>query len=672
MRKLFFFTTCVCFLFTAQAQEEEQIKNDILRNRLAFLMESEEHSQSDYSGLVDLLEHYYEYPLNLNHSNKKELQSLQLLSDFQIMNLLLHIEKTGKLLALEELQALRGFDKSSIDRILPFVSIGKNPGQRRITFGSVWSKGESSLFLRWKRKYQKNFTSLREDDYEGNPGQYYLRYKYTLGKRLSFGLTAEKDAGEAFFGGSNRHGFDYNSAYCFIRNRGFLKKLALGDYRIGFGQGLVSWSGRAFGKSPQVHTVKRTASGLTPYSSVDENNFMRGSGFTVENENISFTGFFSRLKKDANVLGFEGEDSIPVISSFQQTGWHRTEDEINDEDAVRDITYGSHLSYEKRSFTCGVSFIRNEANAIIIQRRRKYKDFSPEGSRKSNLGVNYNYLVNNFNFFGETAWNLKTGWAAIHGGIVVLDPSLAFTFVHRYYTRNYTQSNGNAFGAGSGNSNEHGLYMGLKYRFSEVVSLAAYLDRYRFPWLKFGVSAPSGGNDYLAQLTYEPNKKLSVYYRLRGRQKTVDGKTDDTSPVLLLQRKFNHRFNLVSEISPVFRLKSRVELSDFSKGESGEKGFLISQDLIFKSMNVPVSLALRFAIFDTESYAARIYAYEHDVLYSFSVPAYFRSGTRMYVNIRYKLSSSLDLWLRWAQSKYSGGEGEEVDNELKAQVRVRF
>ncbi|MCK5535804.1 MAG: helix-hairpin-helix domain-containing protein, partial [Bacteroidales bacterium] len=95
---------------------------------------------------------------------------------------------------------------------------------------------------------------------------------------------------------------------------------------------------------------------------------------------------------------------------------------------------------------------------------------------------------------------------------------------------------------------------------------------------------------------------------------------------------------------------------------------------------LPITLSFRYALFNT-TYNTRIYAYENDILYAFSIPAYFYQGTRFYANIKYSLAKKVDFWLRWSQFYYpnletiSSGLNEIKGNtksEIKAQLRIRF
>ena len=112
-----------------------------------------------------------------------------------------------------------------------------------------------------------------------------------------------------------------------------------------------------------------------------------------------------------------------------------------------------------------------------------------------------------------------------------------------------------------------------------------------------------------------------------------------------------------------------------------ETGIAIFQDIQYHPMASCVSFNLRYVLFDTDSYNSRIYAYENDVLYGYSIPAYYYKGSRIIFNTRIRLTKSIDLWLRYAATFYEninviGSGTEEIDgkrrSEIKVQVRVGF
>jgi hypothetical protein len=103
--------------------------------------------------------------------------------------------------------------------------------------------------------------------------------------------------------------------------------------------------------------------------------------------------------------------------------------------------------------------------------------------------------------------------------------------------------------------------------------------------------------------------------------------------------------------------------------------------LIYKQLSSPISFAARYALFETDSYYSRIYAYENDVLYAFSIPAYNGRGSRFYISAKYHIARGIDFWLRYAQTFYSdrneiGSSKEQINgntkSEIKAQLRLKF
>ena len=82
-------------------------------------------------------------------------------------------------------------------------------------------------------------------------------------------------------------------------------------------------------------------------------------------------------------------------------------------------------------------------------------------------------------------------------------------------------------------------------------------------------------------------------------------------------------------------------------------------------------------MFDTKSFNTGIYAYESDVRYSFSVPAYYYVGTRYYIMLNYKLSKNTDLWIRYARFNYldreTNGSGDnEIASNHKSEIKIQL
>ena len=90
---------------------------------------------------------------------------------------------------------------------------------------------------------------------------------------------------------------------------------------------------------------------------------------------------------------------------------------------------------------------------------------------------------------------------------------------------------------------------------------------------------------------------------------------------------------------------------------------------------------MRLQYFETDDFNSRIYAYENDVLYGFSIPPFSDKGFRYYLNLNYDLSKKISVWARWAQFIYRNrtevGSGLDAipgsrRSELKIQVLWRL
>lgn len=69
------------------------------------------------------LEHFRRRPLSINKATAGELRALRLLTDLQIVNLLLYRQRLGSLVDVHELQAVPGRDIALIQRLLPFITV---------------------------------------------------------------------------------------------------------------------------------------------------------------------------------------------------------------------------------------------------------------------------------------------------------------------------------------------------------------------------------------------------------------------------------------------------------------------------------------------------------------------------------------------------------------------
>jgi len=683
------------FPLLSRSQEIDTIPEqpDIINQQIENIAEDSEDEDVDYTELLDQLEYYKRHPLNLNTATADELKQLVLLNDIQINNLLSHRDRFGKLISIYELQVVNGINLDMINHIKPFVYVADKEKKRSFSIDEMFKYGEHQLFVRYQRvlEEQKGFSDLSDSllelspnsRYNGSQEKIYTRYRFNYYKNVSWGITAEKDAGEEFFQGSQTNGYDFYSAHFHLRDIGVLKAFSIGDYSVQFGQGINAWSGAAFGKSAETMNIKKNAQGILPYRSVDENKFLRGAGVAIGLKGFELTTFYSNKKIDANITDQDSlSREVLYISSLQGTGFHRTPSELEDKDAINEKIYGTHLAYNPGRIKLGVSAVKTEFGAELNKDASNYNQFEFNGKENTNIGADYGYIYRNFNFFGEIGQSKSGGIGYLNGVLISLHHHLSLSLLHRHYDRNFHGLMSNAFSESSRNINEDGIFTGFEYKPSKKWRFTAYADHYKFSWLKFRTSAPSEGYDYFTQLKYKPSKKVEMYVRFRQEDKKINSSNETQVDFLDNNSKKNIRFDIKYKLSEAFSFKNRVEWVGYEEGNLDEdNGYLIYQDVKYQPHRKPFNFTARYALFDTDTYNSRIYAFENDVLYAYSIPAYFYKGSRFYIMSKYKFNRHIHFWIRYAQTflnnKNSIGSGlDEINgntkSEVKLQVRIKI
>jgi len=667
----------ISFATKAQTQDDKFVQ-DLIESLAENLPED-----FDLSELQDRLLFYKKRPINLNKTTTEELNSLIFLSPLQISNLFTHLEKNGKLIDVLELQSIPNFDLETVQRLLPFVTLNQTDLVDKITLRNLRVLADNDLVIRMARLLEKpkGFTELPGSRYLGSQERFLFRYKYNYSNRVSASLIFEKDAGEYFFKGDKQFLFDFQTAHVAVYNTGRFKKIVVGDYSLQFGQGLTLWTGFSFGKAPDVASVAKKDIGLRAYTSANEYSFLRGLATTVSlTKRIDFTPFVSFRNLDASLdLNENGES---VLANLNETGYHRTATEIKNRNSVSQQIFGGVVQYQHKNLSIGAIGYHTKFDKAFITGTQLYRKYNFTGLSLTNVGVNYNYSYKNIYLFGEAAKSLNSGYGFLNGALISLSSKVSAVVLHRNYQKNYHNFFNQATAEASEAFNENGFYAGLNITPVKAWNFSIYADYFKFPWLKFRIDAPSDGYEYLAQLTYTPNKTFKAFLRYKSELKQQNTDLDVAINYLDHVKKESYRADVSWKLSKSLGFQNRVEVSQFKKGQpTAEFGYMIYQDISYTPNLSKFTGNLRVAYFNTASYNSRIYAYEDDVLYNFSFGMYSGRGFRNYLNLKYKLAKRLDVWARYAMFIYQGVEtvGSGLDEikgnkktEVKLQVRYQF
>jgi len=626
------------------------------------------------------LENFRRHPLNINTADAEEFKQLRILTDLQIINFITYRNLFGKLISLYELQAVPSWDIGTIKKLVPFITTATAISLKDEA-GMRFRDGEHSLLLRGiqvlekAKGFDKSTTGTK---YLGSPQRVFFRYRYTYKNLLQFGIVGDKDAGEQFLKGAQNKGFDFYSFHLFARKIGIIQSLALGDFSVNLGQGLTQWQGLAFKKSVDVMGVKRQSATLRPYNSAGEFYFNRGAGVTIKKGKIESTVFASIRKLSANFVA-DTVNNEDFISSFLTSGYNRTPSEQADRNNLRQTSFGGNILFRNNRWHVGANAVFYNFSLPVVKREEPYNRYAISGNSWYNMSFDYSYTYKNMHFFGEAAIDKRNNKAFVNGLLVSVDPRVDLSIVQRTISKGYQSINGNAFTENTFPTNETGIYAGVSIRPAIGWRIDAYADFYKFPWLKFLVDAPSYGKDFLAQVTFTPNRQVEIYTRFKTETKQANQSDNTTVTNFLVNLpKQNWRTQISYKLNTSFTIRNRVELLWFdNNGVNKANGFLTFFDFMYKPMLKPLSAVLRLQYFETDDYNSRIYAYENDILYGYSIPGFFDKGFRYYLNLNYDLAKNVSVWLRLAQTVYRNqvtvGSGlDEIQGNRRTEVKVQI
>ncbi len=671
---LFLIFAAIATISTAQEKDPNRIIEAIIESQLDKIDE-----QTDVALIIEDLEGFIENPININATSASELSRLYILNDVQINKLLEYLASFGPAYSIFELKTVDGFTPNLLQKIEPFIQFG--PREEKQKFGDAFQYGKNQLMLRTLGNVQEargyKLNDEGEKPYEGNQYKYYTRYKYEAQDQFSAGFTAEKDQGESFFSGSNKKGFDFYSAHVSLKINKTFEQVTVGDFLVRAGQGLVLWQGYTTGKSENILSISKTNQGIRPSTAVDENLFFRGVATSFNFGKAKVSIFYSQKNDDGNK---EGTDSTGYfVTSLQTSGYHRTNSEIEDKNSVRNTNFGGIFSWTFSNLKVGATLIHQQLNMPLVPASQLYNQFRFRGTENLTGGVDYTFNKGKYQFFGEAAMSKSKGKAIVQGAIVNLNDQFSFSLLYRHFDKNYQSLWANTFAEGSNISNESGLYFGTKILPVKFVTLSVYSDLYKSPWINYATAAPSTGWDALTQASVVLSRKVDFYVRYKNEEKEVKFIQDERYVNLPVQNQ-KLRLHINYKYSEKIILKTRFEHAAY-KGLEKENGFLIFQDIQFRPTKIPVNVTARIAYFKTDSYYSRIYAYENDLLYTFSIPSFYGNGFRTYLNLSYKISKNIDCWFKIANTSWndrdviSSGYNEISGNnktELKFQLRLKI
>jgi hypothetical protein len=680
-----------CYL-QAQNDSIPQVIAPVVTDGLEELFQREDASGAfELVDQLDALRDYQRKPMQLNKATRAQIEDLGLLSPFQIESFLLYKQQYGALLSIYELQAVPGFDAAAIRKIRPYVAVSKDD-LAGATSGEQLSRLQQSLIVRATRDLplENGFAS---NAFSKTPYGLFVRYRIVSGTGWRAGFTADQDPGEPFFNGINKYGFDFYSGHLFWEGRrGILRKVAVGDYRVRIGQGLLyQGGGLVMGKGGGATNIRRGGHMLQAYTSPNESAGLRGGAVQLEpQKNWDILIFGSRRQRDANLVVVadtlnEFDNQTLTAGSLLLNGLHRTTNEIADKHTLQHTIGGASVRHRFERGHIAFNGIHHRFDVPLERAVRPANIHAFAGNRLTNLGFDYTYRWRNVFLFGEVSKGDRPTPAIVQGFLAGLSNNIDVSVLYRRLPVDYHAIEAMPFAEGSNGNNENGIYVGLSARINNNWSIQGYADYWTRPWLQFLVAKPSFGREFMIRPTFSIRRKMDVYLMYRYKDNAVNVSSEVSSlPFRDVEQQERQQIRLHAQFqfTKALVLRTRAEWSWFDRASTGvSKGSLIYQDVLIAPLGTRISGNFRVALFQTDDYNSRVYTYENNVAYLYRIPVLFDHGIRGYINLRYKPTRGLTIEGHYGRTQYrylqSVGSGNNLiegpsRSEMVLQLRFAF
>lgn len=635
-------------LFASSLSAQKYDWNDFVEEYTSDVERAEEEElQQHLQELKELSEH----PLNINTATVEDFLQLPFLSEAQIEQIHAYIYLHGQMQTLSELRLVPLIDDVTRRRLSLFTYA--EPEQ---------DKGKDKLFSHLRHDFSTRLDiplyyrlgQQQENGYRGDPLYHRMRYQLGNSRHFQAGLRVEKDAGERYY--------DSYGAYAMLHDVGILDRAVVGDYRIGFGEGLVlggsTWNSKS---TPPL----KTQGGIRPMAGMDETNFLRGAAVTLAlSKHLKLSAFGSYRKRDATLTS-EGE-----VQTLRTDGYHRTASEWERRRNVGSTVVGGNISWYNKGLHLGATGYWQKFSRALNPGSQQYRAIYPKGNAFGTAGMNYGYTRYRLSFAGETAYSTAGGgWATINRASWSINRRYTLSAVQRFYAYQYYSFYASSLAENSNAQNESGVLLHLQAEPLAGLQLTAYADFFHHPWPRYRMTHSSTGQDFFLQGSYAVSRRHTLLARYQLKRKENG---DVMEP--------HHRIKLQWTAEQTGRW--RLQTTGLYHNVLGRNGFMLSQSARWMLPKPNLTLNAQLGYFNTDDYLSRIYLNSPALYSTFSSSSYFGHGVMGVLTCRWK-SKNEKLWLegRYSLLRYfdrdeQGTALQQIlspwKNDLSFQLRVKI
>ncbi len=294
-----------------------------------------------------------------------------------------------------------------------------------------------------------------------------------------------------------------------------------------------------------------------------------------------------------------------------------------------------------------------------------------QGDNNQVASINYAGVIKRIILFGEFSSDNRNKYAFIQGFTFRPADRLTINMLYRNYEPGFTAFHSNGPGSNSSGDNPGGFLGSFNFEVAKYLFISAGCDIQYYRWMKFRCSAPSTSVKKEVRVKYLPSGKFTAEFVYYERYSMQDEK--ESNGIAKQEKIFSRAIKCSAKYSPYagLTLGTRFDYKVASPPES--KGMLLLQDINYRFKTIPLSVWFRYCIFNTDNWESRLYTWENDLLYSFSIPALSGKGSRSYIVAGWKIWDGAELRVKYGITTLAEyGESLKDTQEFRMQFRVRF
>ncbi len=591
--------------------------------------------EANHASIREMLQEAYASPLDLNQITQETLEALRILSDVQVTHFFDHIRSTGPLYSIYELQAIPTFDLETIRLLRPFVCVTERYDTSSTSLlERITQSGKHYAWLRYEPSLDNGTKPLSPNTDHitlVNSDKYTAQLFIKPDNQLSLGLVARKQAGEVFTWdhATHRYGCNLWSFFLLVEGKPYAKRMLIGDYQLGYGQGLLLNAGRSFQKGTDCTAIVRTHTvGIRPYKGIQRIG-LRGIAIATEWKAIEATGFYASHNLDAHIA--LDEENRPYTHRIDPAGRYATLHELQKKGTLHERAIGCVLlSKNKRNQReVGITLLYLSYDIPILPRTTPFSRYAFKGKHSTATGFFYRWTWSNLLLFGEAALSFpdtafgskKSDKAFITGALISLSRYVDLSTAFYRYGAGFYSPYGNGFKYyTTATSNEKGWYGCIQVAPMFNWHLSTHLHLFSTLEPTARLHMPSPGKRMTVRLSHTHRRTTTwgaryVFTHLPKnkpipRQAKVETETYQIEPAI----RQHVKFLADRKCSTHWWVGFAYQHAHFTFLQVAYPGYALSHRHKWKYR--PCQCVVQIIYFATQSHATRLYFHEPTPLYS--------------------------------------------------------